>query len=253
MKKILVVVAFGLFTDSALAWGGECKYQREIERSVDVENARALKVDAGAGSLQIEGSDQGDISIRAVLCSDDEEALAEMAVASTVGEAGVFIGTEFPRTGFLDGDTQMKIDLELSVPSSLKLDVKDSSGEALVKKVASLTMKDSSGKLEIKTIAGDVSVVDSSGELRLKNISGSVNVTDSSGGLYASNINGDFVVEADGSGEIDVRQVRQNVLIKRDGSGPIYVSGVGGDFTVQADGSGGIEYQGIAGRVNLPR
>lgn len=253
MKRILVVVVLGLFSNATLAWDN-CKYEREIERVVNIESAELLEVEAGAGSLEIKGSDRTDIAIKATLCSEDEDALAKMDVSSAVKSGVVHIETELPNKSWMGSyNTQMSINLILTVPSSLRLDVEDSSGEASVKNVASLNMKDSSGELMIKDIAGDVSVVDSSGELNIKNIGGNVDVTDSSGDMYAKNIGGDFVVDADSSGEIDIEQVGRNVLIKRDSSGAIKVEDVTGDFTVKADGSGGIEHDNVGGTVSLPR
>ena len=39
----------------------------------------------------------------------------------------------------------------------------------------------------------------------------------------------------------------------RDSSGSIAVSRVGGDFVVDHDGSGSIDYDGVKGRVDIPR
>ena len=39
----------------------------------------------------------------------------------------------------------------------------------------------------------------------------------------------------------------------RDSSGSIDVSRVGGDFVVEHDGSGSIDYDGVKGKVDIPR
>lgn len=252
MKPLLIAVILGLFANSVWAWGPNCKYEREVERVVDIEGAELLTVIAGAGMLAIEGGEREDIVIKAKLCSEDEDLLAEMDVSSVVSSGSIGVETEFPEKGW-GGNKQMTIDLELRVPAKLNLQVADSSGEASVKGVASLNMKDSSGELNIHNIAGDLELVDSSGEMKLSNIGGNAKVTDSSGAMSVENIKGDFVVEADSSGDIDVKNVKNNVLIKRDSSGSIEVQNVGGNFTVQADGSGGIRHSDVAGQVSLPK
>lgn len=252
MNKLALILVASLFSNSVLAWGS-CKYEREIEREVSLGEAQKIEVDAGAGSLEIEGEDRDSIMIRARLCSDDEEALAKMDVAFAVESNAAYLRTEFPEKAWLSGaDRQAKIDLILAVPDNLPMSVADSSGEASVKKVASLKMVDSSGELMIKEVAGDLAVVDSSGELTIKDIGGDAQVTDSSGAIIIKNVQGGVVIEADSSGGIAIDNVKQNVLIKRDSSGGISVSSVGGDFSVNADTSGGIDYDDVAGKVSLP-
>jgi hypothetical protein len=43
------------------------------------------------------------------------------------------------------------------------------------------------------------------------------------------------------------------VRVGRDSSGSIDVSRVGGDFVVEHDGSGSIDYDGVKGKVDIPR
>lgn len=259
MKQWVLLLVSALMlsamADQASAWG-ECKYEREIERTVDVKEAELLDVRAGAGSLEIKGSDRKDILVKATLCSSDDEVLAKMDVSSQVAAGLAQIKTEFPgrnKNWLGNSDTQMGIDLVLEVPSSMKLDVADSSGEASISNVAWLKMVDSSGQLTIEDVSGDLSVVDSSGELKIKDIGGDALVTDSSGGLYVKNVKGDFTIDADSSGGIEIKGVGRNVLIKRDSSGSINVKNVGGDFTVGADGSGSITYDNVSGKVSLPK
>jgi len=252
VKPLLLAVILGLFTSSVWAWEDRCKYERELERVVDIEGADRLIVIAGAGSLAIKGDEREDIAIQAKLCSEDEGLLAKMDVSSVVSSGSIGVETEFPKKSW-GGNKQMSIDLVMIVPSKLDLKVADSSGAASVKNVASLNMKDSSGELSIKNISGDLEVVDSSGEMELSNVGGNAKVTDSSGAISVENVKGDFVIDSDSSGDIDIEGVEKNVLIKRDSSGSINVHNVGGNFTVQADGSGGIRHSDVAGDVSLPK
>ncbi len=243
----------GLFSNSVWAWGGSCKYEREIDREVALGDAQKLEVEAGAGSLEIRGESRDSVVIKAKLCSSDEDLLAKMDVSFAVKSKVAHLRTEFSEKRWLgNSNTQASIDLVLVVPEQLALDVADSSGEASIKNVGSLEMVDSSGELHIKKVAGDLSVVDSSGELTIKGIGGNVRVTDSSGGLTIKNVRGALIIEADSSGGIDIDNVEKDVLVKRDSSGGIDVRQVGGDFTVKADTSGGIEYYDVAGKVSLP-
>jgi hypothetical protein len=246
------LIAIGLCFISSLAFAGNCDYSREIDRSVNINNIRNLKVEAGAGSLEIVGdSRRKDVLIKARLCATDEEDLEKMDVAVELGTDLAHFETVFPDRSKWNYNQSARIDLELSVPASALLDVRDSSGEALVDGVAELSMVDSSGKLEIENVAGNLNVVDSSGELTIESVGGDVNLSDSSGGIYVSKVDGSLTVEVDSSGEIEARHIKKDVLIKVDSSGQIDVSDVGGDFTVELDSSGGVKYKDVAGKVRI--
>jgi len=253
MRNAAVMLIIGLFSTSAWAWG-DCKYDRKIERAIDVGSVEVLELEAGAGTLQINGESRSDISILATLCANSEQALDEMDVITEVGTEEANIRTHFGDGRRIKKDrNRASIDLVLTVPSSMKLNVVDSSGEASVKDVASLDMVDSSGDLSIKKVAGDVSVIDSSGKLIIKSVGGNLRVTDSSGDLRIKGVRGGLIIDADSSGGIDISDVSLDVLIKRDSSGSIAVEKVGGGFTVGADTSGDIQYKDVTAQVSLPR
>lgn len=249
--SLLSIALLSLIITTAHAGG--CEYSREIERSLELDSLVQLSVEAGAGILIIKGdADQNDITIKAKLCSSDEDTLEEMDVVARLTDQQAEIVTRIPKSKMFSGNQSAHIDLRLVVPAKLSLEVKDSSGEANVSNVAALDMQDSSGRLEIKNIAGDLKVSDSSGELVIQDISGDVELTDSSGGIYVKNIEGSLLVVADSSGAIEVKDVAKDVTIERDSSGSIEVKNVGGDFTVGRDSSGGIKHKNVTGTVKLP-
>ena len=47
--------------------------------------------------------------------------------------------------------------------------------------------------------------------------------------------------------------MQRNVTIEDDGSGSVDVRDVRGDFTVQNKGSGSVDYERVSGRVSIPR
>lgn len=245
-------IAYLTTSPTAVAGFGHCKYSNEIERTVDVDKIKFLNVVAGAGGLKIIGEDRDNIEIEAKLCSNDKDALKEMTVSDKLKGNEITIETEFPGDSSWLNDNQMSIDLVLTVPNEMILDVKDSSGSAEIENVTALEIIDSSGELEIEDIAGDVTVVDSSGAMSIENIGGNVTITDSSGGIEVNMVEKNVTVEVDSSGAIETTHVKGNVLIKVDSSGSITAANVGGDFTVGKDSSGGIEYNKVNGKVNLP-
>lgn len=252
---IVVSVSLDLATPSysIAAWGGDCKHSRDVNREVSLGDASLLKVVAGAGTLKIVGGKRDSISIDARLCSDSKEQLEQMSVSDEMSGDTLEIETRFSQGGFRKKSWQSaSINLTLTVPDSVAMDVSDSSGAAQLEGLLSLVMFDSSGELTIKDIAGDVDVTDSSGALTIKDVRGGVAVTDSSGAIDVKNVLNDLVVRVDSSGGIDAKNIGGDVLVKRDSSGAIDVTDVVGDFTVAKDTSGGIRYDNIGGKVSLP-
>lgn len=75
-----------------------------------------------------------------------------------------------------------------------------------------------------------------------------LNVDDGSGSIEIRNVRGDIIID-DGSGSLSMKDVGGHVRIE-DGSGSITVSGVGGDILIN-DGSGSIKVRGVAGSVTV--
>lgn len=258
--RITSSVLLGLLSTALLAsfvspaHAYNCDYSRSIDKSLVLEGATTLNVGAGAGALQIIGEDnRNDVQIEATLCAEDEDDLDNMDVRSRASGDEAEIETVIPREDSWLGSNQKSIDLTLRVPAQMKLIVDDTSGEAEVRRVASLVMRDSSGQLEIYQIDGDVNVTDSSGALTIEKVQGNVVVTDSSGGIKVRDVKGTLHVLADSSGEIDAKRIGQDMLVDADSSGSIRVKDVGGDFVVGKDGSGGIDYKDVAGKVDIPQ
>ena len=250
MKKTILAVSVLVFSMGFSTLALSCDMSREIEKELSVGNLTDIRVEAGAGELLIKGVDTvGQVSLVAKLCAPNDDVLADMDVSTILDDEIVSIGTRIPRTG---GDySSPTIDLELLVPSTAILDVKDSSGDVEIKKVASLSLFDSSGDIFIKNITGMVKVSDSSGDLQMHKI-GSAQVSDSSGSIQVSKVQDDFIVEVDSSGDIEVDKVGGNVLVKVDSSGSIEVQDVAGAFTVEKDGSGKIKHRDVLGDVSIP-
>lgn len=257
MKELLgglVISSLLMSSAQAFSWGNDCEYSRDLDRELSLNSIRHIYVEAGAGSLEIRGDDSLDsVMIDAKLCAEEEAQLAEMDVLSELKGKALYIETDLARGDFWNRNSDgAYIDLIVRVPADSQMDVKDSSGAAEIRDVASLLMVDSSGELIIEDIAGDVRVTDSSGAVSIEQIAGNVSVTDSSGSIAVYEVTGDFTVEVDSSGGIEAEQIGGNVLVKTDSSGSIDVNQVAGNFTVRQDSSGGIYHKNVGGRVSLP-
>lgn len=237
----------------SLGDAGRCAFGVERTLRLDAVASDLLRIDAGSGSLSVEGArDVEGVEVTATMCASSEDLLSGLDVDLERDGDAIRLGTAYPSTsGIQSGNRYARIDLVVRTPLSMAADIEDSSGEMRLAGLGDLTIDDSSGSIDIRGANGDVRIDDGSGEVHLQDIAGDVEIEDGSGELEIMDVSGGVVV-SDGSGSLRIADVGRSVRILRDGSGSIDVSEVAGDFTVDRDGSGSIRYARIGGRVDVP-
>ena len=260
---------------SAEASADFCKYEKEIDLTLDLSASDVLEITAGAGDLDIQGEAGIDEArIHGKVCVSKEEWLDEAGIGTDTGKrAKIFVNLPDSDGGWsLFGQSYALLDLTIKLPQDIALEVKDSSGDADFSNIASLTLQDSSGDIEIEHAMGAVSIKDSSGDIELTDVTGAVSVkdssgdieieqvagnliieADSSGDIYASDIDGSVLVKQDSSGDIRVTRVTKDAIVEVDSSGDIVVADIGGDFRVLKDGSGSISSREVEGETVIPK
>lgn len=252
------------------AWA-DCDVRASRSAEVDASGVRKVIVDVGAGDLRITGTPNTTaVRVKGEACAESSRALeATQLEVRREGDTVHVIAVMPEKDSYIRNAT---LDLRIDLPSSVAVEVDDSSGDIEISKVAGARVDDSSGDQSVHDITGDVTIDDSSGDVDVKSIRGAVvvrdssgdvkvvdivgNVTipsDSSGSLSLRRISGDVLIEADSSGDISIEDVNRSVRIDRDSSGDIRVSDVGSDFTVLKDGAGGISHRNVLGKVSLPK
>ena len=208
-----------------------CEFRAPRSVTVDAAGIRSVKVRAFSGELEIEGVDDlAEVRITGSACAFEEQWLegidvkAERQGSELVIEAVSPHGRAWKDTG--------RLDLEIEVPSSMRLDVVDGSGAMEIANVAGLRVDDGAGALSISGVAGDVEVKDGGGHLDIEDVRGHVEI-------------------ADGRGDIAVRDIGGSVTMS-DRNGDISVKRVGGDFTLHGDTKGSVSYSDIGGRASIP-
>ncbi len=256
--RLLAFAGFFVVTASLIPVRAEAQvgYRDPRNADVDVAGARTARIEAGAGSLRIEGR-QGltQVRVRGTARSSHRDRLDDIKLTAERRGGEVFIKVDIPnenRSWISFGNFFMALDLVIEVPMNLSLDVADGSGEAHFINTGKLELEDGSGEIEVRGARGDVSINDGSGEILLRGVDGSVRINDGSGEIDASDVTGDFIVEEDGSGDINVVGVGGTLTIDDDGSGSIDVGRVAGDFVVRSDGGGSIRYDTVKGAVRIP-
>jgi hypothetical protein len=247
----LLILQFS--TEASADW---CKYENDINLTLDVSDSDVLAIAAVAGDLEITGvPGTSEAVIHGKVCASKESWLENASIETQGGERAQ-INVLLPKTDndwSLSISNYLSIDLRIEVPEDLLLDVKDSSGDMLLNNIAGGQLQDSSGDIEINDANGAIVLKDSSGDIDIDQLNGDLTVeSDSSGDIYAKNIQGEVLVKRDSSGDIRVAHVSDSVIVERDSSGDIRADDVGGDFRVYKDGSGGIHSSDIKGETEIP-
>jgi hypothetical protein len=212
-------------------------YEEVRDLSLNAEGIRALRIDAGAGSLSVTGvGGSSTVVVKAIVRVPDEDAdearkIIESGLVLSLerdGERAVLEARFEPGSWF--SGSSGSIQLEVTVPETLALDIEDGSGS-----------------LSVLNVSGDLTLEDGSGSIDLRQVGGRVTIDDGSGSISAEQVGGDITI-TDGSGSLELTAVEGGVIIE-DGSGSITVSGVAGDLEIRESGSGSLAISDVQGRT----
>ena len=259
----------------ALALAGtvsaQCRFEAPRGLDLDLTGVRSIRLVTQAGAVSVTGSADADtLTARGRACASSRALLDDVRLSSSRDGDVLVVRTEIPRAGFLFSNAHL--DLVVTLPDTLPVEIEDGSGEVVVGEVASLRLTDGSGDVRVDGVAGDLVLVDGSGDvevhrvggrlevvrdgsgdLRLLGVAGSVDVLDDgSGDIEIRDVSGSVRVADDGSGSIRIEDVRGDVRIDADGSGDVDVHRVSGDFVFLRDGSGSVRITDVAGTVQVP-
>ncbi len=254
MNKQLLLAAVLMAPISSYA--DDCRYSKDYDFSVDAASLESLRLDIGAGKLFIEGnSASNEVRVVATACANSRKRLDELDLNHRVRDSDLLIRTERYRSGSIFswlsfGNTYSYIDIEVTMPNNLALEVDDGSGGVEISNVSSLSLDDGSGSILINNISGDVDIDDGSGSISISGVNGRVSVSDGSGPIRIRDSN-EVMIIIDGSGEISIENIRSDVTIRNDGSGGINIQDVAGDVDICDAGSGAVNVSGVTGVYNL--
>lgn len=233
MRSIIVMAMF----TASLASGAANGYEEERNLDLNADGIDTLRIEAGAGSLDVTGvSGADEISVMATIYmsgrnDDKARKKIESDLVLTLDQQGnkAVLKAWFENKLFRFGDGS-SVELVVRMPDGMNLAVDDGSGS-----------------IEISDISGDIDIEDGSGSITMSNVGGEIEIEDGSGSITADVVGGNISI-VDGSGGIRVDGVAGSVTID-DGSGSISVNGVEKDLIIVDDGSGGLNFSDIKGRV----
>ena len=258
--------------------------QKQQDLRVSAANVSQLKIDAEAGSLIIKGdSNATAITVNANIYAAKGDETYTLTLEKHGDTAELISKLNNGSVSFYSGSSP-HIDLIVSVPAQLKLDIDDDSGDIVIRAMQNdinidddsgsivieggrnIRLDDDSGDIHIRNVSGNINIEDDSGsiiidqgqgridieddsgDIRIENSQGPARIIDESGSISVKTLGGALTIE-DGSGDIDVRHIKGLVTIT-DGSGSIYVNDTLGLTIIEA-GSGDLSIDNINGPVKL--
>ena len=257
MKKLLfIAVTSAFFTGSALA-----DYSETREMEVSAKGVKILKIDCGAGFLDIKGFDDlesikvtAEITVEGISGKKAKEFIEEyMVLELTSGGRTARLLSTFEQGNFLShifrSEGSKIIDLTVMVPADIELRIDDGSGYIEIRDMEEdITIDDGSGDIICENIKGNLNIDDGSGSVELNHIIGNIDLKDGSGLIVISDVTGDVRID-DGSGNIDVRKINGSVTVD-DGSGNIRIDRVTEDVRIINEGSGRCSITNVDGRID---
>lgn len=257
MKHVVLTVALLMLHGPAWAEAyGDYRDTRTL--NIPAAGLEHFKVDVGAGSLEIRGLDDAtgiDVTARIWIENHprDLEKVAsvidryvDIELSSSGKRAHLRTKTSDPGIGY----SLPHVDLVVTMPSNMALDIRDRSGFIEVENIrGDVDLRDDSGSISLMDIGGRVDIDDASGSIAVTRVGGAVRIDDDSGSIDVEDVGMDLFVE-DGSGSIRAYDIKGSVTI-RDGSGSISVGRVGQDLVVLESGSGSLSFGDIEGAVTV--
>lgn len=236
---------------TACADDNSCRYTVRHRATLDAAGATKVEILAGAGSLTVKPESGRALIAEGKACASSQSLLDEIQLRTRREGDVLQVFAQLPGEMQGMGIFYASLDLVISVPDDLPVDITDTSGAMTVDRVRLERIRDTSGEIVARNVRGDFEIEDSSGDLRVEDAEGNVRISDSSGDVVVRGAAGVHIV-VDSSGDIDIERVSGDVRIERDSSGDIRIAGVGGNVEVLADGSGKVRVSDTKGTVRVP-
>lgn len=228
------LILMGMFAAS-LAQADWNDYEEVRELELDAGGVEMFRIDAGAGSLKVDGVRGSEIRVTATIgVNTRNEDKARKAIeermtltlerdGDTADLVSSFDNGMFGKNGW--------IALEIEMPKGMKLVVDDGSGSIVIRDTeADVVVDDGSGSLQVYNV-GALEIDDGSGSIKVEGANGDVSIVDGSGSISVRGVDGSVTID-DGSGSISVADVERDLNVIEDGSGSVTVADVRGDVEI---------------------
>jgi DUF4097 and DUF4098 domain-containing protein YvlB len=251
MLALVIVLVAGVHEEGeATSW-----HEETVQKTVPVRDEKLLVIITKSGDITVTGEEgRGDIALRLVKkvkADDAEEAkhlASQMELEINHEENILRINTVYPKLGegkrsifsyLFDRYPKMRIELFLTVPDGMELEIETASGDVSIEDMSStVDVTAASGDVEVNNVAGGVVVHVASGDIEVMKVRGNAKLVSASGNVTGRDITGSCFINTV-SGDVDLEKL----------GGDLELRTVMGDASV--DGVGSVDYSGMSGSVRF--
>ena len=255
-KSILMLAGASLLALSIAAGAAEqCRYSAPRNAQIDAAGLKRLSVEIGPDDLLIRGEPGiANITVRGTACASSQDWLKDVKLETVRhGDIGSIVARDGDHHVMLSlfGGSYAYLKLDVRVPQSLAVRLKEGSGDADIAGIRSLEASLGSGDLKVNGVAGEFALSVGSGDVVASDV-GSVNLSGvGSGDVKVDGVRGDAHAGSVGSGDLGLRDVKGRVAIGSIASGDAKISGVGGSVDAQSIGSGDFVARNVKRNVSV--
>jgi len=257
MRKSIFLLAGASLLAVSLAAGAaeQCRYSAPRNAELDAAGLKLLSVQIGPDDLTIHGeAGLAKIVVTGTACASNEQWLPGIKVETARnGDTASIVANDGDRGVVISlfGNSYAYLKLDVRVPQSLAVKLKEGSGDAHANGLASLDATLGSGDLKVDGIAGELALRVGSGDVVARDV-GSLRISSvGSGDVSADGVRGEAHVGGVGSGDLGLRNVTGNVSLGSISSGDAKMTGVGGSIKVDSVGSGDLVIRDVKGNVSV--
>ncbi len=256
MRAFIPLLAGSCLLAMSLSAGAEaCRYSAPRKAEIDAAGLQSATVEIGPDDLAIHGvPGLAKIVVRGTACASNPKWLRDVQVETArQGDAASVIARD-GRHGIvfsLFGSSYAYLKLDVSVPRSLAVKLREGSGDASVAQVAALDAALGSGDLKVDGVAGAFGLGVGSGDAVARDVGSLAISALGSGDVRVDTVHGDAHVGSVGSGDLKLADVKGDVSLGSLASGDVKLSGVGGSVKADSVGSGDLIVRDVTGDVSV--
>ncbi|HEY5806408.1 MAG TPA: hypothetical protein VIT67_00480, partial [Povalibacter sp.] len=161
MNKFFPLLALGFgFVTAAQASDG-CQHEADRSATLDAAGAHKVVIGTGAGDLEVRGA-PGQTRLQATgrACASSEELLGQIQLQSRRDGDTLYLKAVMPETNGFNFNHRATLDLKVTLPDSIAVELEDSSGDVELENVQSAIVSDTSGDLDVENVRGNLQIAD---------------------------------------------------------------------------------------------
>lgn len=227
----------GEYVDNVTS-SGDNEPSRRYEKTFSVEPGGTVKVEADAGTINIDSWDKNEVNVVVEIDGSDSRVEKYTVDFNQVGNVVTIVGKVRDRSFFRWDMGNLSARYTIYTPKQFSSKVKTSGGDVDTKNLSgTIDLSTSGGNVSVEKIEGPVYASTSGGNINADDVKGDVDVSTSGGNIRCSDITGNFKGETSG-GDVIATHVDGKVNASTSG-GSIELKVTGENKGIDAETSGG--------------